>query len=44
VIKIALLESERFADPQPGAPQQNDQRAKPVTVGAVADRALRCGQ
>jgi hypothetical protein len=28
-VKIALLESERFADPQPRAPQQDDQRAKP---------------
>src|SRR5881397_623271 len=32
-VEIALLESERFADPQPRAPQQDDQRAKPVTVG-----------
>jgi hypothetical protein len=28
-VKVTLLESERFADPQPGAPQQDDQRAKP---------------
>jgi hypothetical protein len=38
-VKIALLEGERFADPQPGTPQQDDQRAKPMAVGAVADRA-----
>jgi len=38
-IKIALLERERFTDPQPGAPEQDDQRAKPVSLGAVADRA-----
>jgi hypothetical protein len=38
-VKIALLESERFADPQPRAPQQDDQDAKPVTVGTVPDRA-----
>src|SRR4030081_3839544 len=38
-IKIALLESERFADPQPRAPQQDDQGAEPVTVGTITDRA-----
>jgi hypothetical protein len=38
-LKIALLESERFADPQPRAPQQDDQRKKPVTFGTVTDRA-----
>src|SRR5213078_3197263 len=38
-VKIALLESERLADPQPRAPQQDDQRAEPMTVGTVTDRA-----
>jgi hypothetical protein len=38
-VQVALLEGERFADAQPGAPQQDDQRAKPVAVGTVTDRA-----
>ncbi|MDQ6840899.1 MAG: hypothetical protein M3025_00540 [Actinomycetota bacterium] len=38
-VQVALLESERFADAQPGAPEQDDQRSKPVTVGTVADPA-----
>src|SRR5947209_20318078 len=38
-VEVALVECERFADPQSGAPQQDDQRAKPVTVWAVTDRA-----
>src|SRR5437867_2779250 len=38
-VKIALLERERLADSQSRAPQQDDQRAKPVTVGTVPDRA-----
>ena len=33
------MERERFVDPQSGAPQQHDQRTKPVAVGAVAGRA-----
>jgi hypothetical protein len=33
------LEGERFTDPQPSTPQQHNQRAKPMTVRAVADRA-----
>src|SRR3954452_24433643 len=35
----AQRESERFADPQPGAPQQHDQRPESVAVGAVTDGA-----
>ena len=38
-VQIALLQCERFTDPQTGTPQQHDQRAKPVTVGTVTDRA-----
>jgi hypothetical protein len=38
-VEVAPLKRERFADPQSGAPQQDDQRAEPVTVGAVIDRA-----
>jgi hypothetical protein len=38
-VEIALLESERFADPKAGTPQQDDQRTKPVTVWTVTDRA-----
>ena len=38
-VEVALLKRERFADPQSGAPEQDDQRAEPVTVGAVTDRA-----
>src|SRR5437764_14598502 len=36
-VKVALLESERFADPQARAPQNDDQHAKPVSVGTVPD-------
>jgi len=39
LVQIALLKSERFADPQPGAPQQHDQRPESVAVGAVTDGA-----
>ena len=38
-VQVALLQGERFADAESGAPQQNDQRTKPVTVGTVADCA-----
>jgi hypothetical protein len=38
-VEVALLERERFADPQSGTPQQHNQRTKSVTVGAVTDRA-----
>jgi hypothetical protein len=38
-VKIALLNSERFADPKPCAPQQENQRAEPVAVGTIADSA-----
>jgi hypothetical protein len=34
-VEIALLQSERFADPEARAPQRDNQRAKPVTVGTV---------
>ena len=37
-VKVALLKSQRFADPQARAPEQHDQRAKPETVGAFAER------
>jgi hypothetical protein len=35
--QVALLERESFTDPQPGAPEEHDQRAGPVSFGAVAD-------
>ena len=38
-VEVALLERERFADPQSGTPQQHNQRTKSVTVSAVTDRA-----
>jgi len=38
-VEVALLERERFADPQSRTPQQHNQRSKSVTVGAVTDRA-----
>jgi hypothetical protein len=38
-VQVALLKGERFADPKPGTPQQHDQRAKPVAIGPVPDRA-----
>jgi hypothetical protein len=38
-VRVTLLEGECFADPQAGTPEQHDQRAKAVTVSAVADRA-----
>jgi hypothetical protein len=38
-VKVALLQSERFADPRSRTPEQDDQPAKPVTVGTIADRA-----
>jgi hypothetical protein len=37
-VEIALLEGERLADPQPRAPEQDDQRAEPVAVRAIANR------
>jgi hypothetical protein len=36
-VQVALLERERLADPQPGAPEQHDQRPEPMAVGAVTD-------
>lgn len=41
-VQIALLECEGFADSQSGASEQNDQRAEPVAVGAIADCAHAC--
>jgi hypothetical protein len=38
-VEIALLKCERFADPQPCAPQQDDQRAQPSTLSAISDPA-----
>jgi len=36
-IQIAFLKRERFIDPEPGTPEQDDQGAKALTVGAVTD-------
>jgi hypothetical protein len=36
-VQVALLEVERFADPQPGAPEQDDQGAEALPVGAISD-------
>lgn len=38
-VLVGLLEGKRFTDPQPGAPQQDDQRAEPVSVGTVTNCA-----
>src|ERR1700729_269259 len=38
-VEVALLEQERFADPESGAPRQHNQRTKSLTVGTVTDRA-----
>jgi hypothetical protein len=38
-VQVALLKGERFADAQPGAPQQDDQRAESMAIGPVPDRA-----
>jgi len=38
-VEIAVLERVRFTYAQPSAPQQDDHRAKPVSVGTVVDRA-----
>jgi hypothetical protein len=38
-VPIALLESERFADPQAGAPEQHNQRSESMAGGAVTDSA-----
>jgi hypothetical protein len=37
-VKVALLKSERFTDPQARTPEQHNQRAKPETIGAFAKR------
>ena len=37
-VQVALLERQCFVDAQPSAPQQHDQRAEPVAVGAVTNR------
>jgi len=36
-VQIALLEAERLADPQPGTPEQHDQRAEPMSLGSITD-------
>jgi hypothetical protein len=36
-VQIALLELQRFADPQARAPQQRDQRPQPVTLWTITD-------
>ena len=36
-VLVALLERERFADPQTCTPEQHDQRAEAVAVRAIAD-------
>ncbi len=41
-VEIALLKSERFADPQPCTPQHDDHAAQPETVGAIAGCAPLC--
>ena len=38
-VEVALLEQERFADPQSRTPQQHNKRSESMTVGAVTDRA-----
>jgi hypothetical protein len=38
-IEITLQKRERFANPETSAPEQHDQRAKPVTIGVVANGA-----
>jgi hypothetical protein len=37
-VQIALLKRESFADSQSGPPEQHDQRAETMPLGAVADR------
>jgi hypothetical protein len=39
LVQIGFGQTERLADPQPGAPEQDDQRTEPVTVGTVASPA-----
>ena len=34
-VHVGLRDGERFADPQPGAPAHDDQRAEPDAVGPV---------
>src|SRR5690348_11652589 len=41
-VQVALPEQERFADSQPGAPEQHDQRPEPMAVGAVTDATHHC--
>jgi len=36
-VKVAFLKRERFIDPQPGTPEQDDHGAKAVAVGAVTN-------
>jgi hypothetical protein len=37
--EVALLQSERLADSEPGPPEQDDQRAQPLTLRATSDDA-----
>jgi hypothetical protein len=36
-VEIGLSEREGFADPQPGSPEEHDQRAKALPVRSIAD-------
>jgi hypothetical protein len=38
-VEVGLGERERFADPEPGSPEQRDQRSGPQTVRCVAGGA-----
>jgi hypothetical protein len=38
-IKVGFIERERFADPQPGAPEHDDDAAQPDTVGTISGSA-----
>jgi hypothetical protein len=39
-VEIGLGEVERFADPQPGAPQDHDERPEPSAVGPVTGERM----
>jgi hypothetical protein len=41
-VQIALLQRQRFADSQAGAPEENDQRAESMAVGAITECAHDC--
>jgi hypothetical protein len=38
-IEVGFIKRERFADPQPGAPEHNDDAAQPDTVGTISGSA-----